>query len=129
MTHFIHSLYLSYVWVLFFQTSTGSIRNAVENVIQNVGDYPQGASADISLPCAQTCRSSPLHSSSHVSVLSQTNPAPTTENTTTYASNARRTISTQTGRSIQRDFFYVNNWLDHCRVSTLYIYIYKYLIF
>ena len=102
--------------LFFFQSSTGSLRRAVQNVIEQVGHYP---TADISLQCGQICRSSPAASSSHVSVASHATPPLAVEKPGPTAVKSR-TISTQTGSSIQRDFFHVNNWLDHCIVSIVY---------
>ena len=124
--HYCSLILLSFLHFLFPQSSTGSVRKAVENVIESVGHYPNGGSADISLQCAQVCRSSPAPSSSHVSIIHATPPLPTRHHTGRRLRNSprqneavpSRTISTQTGMSIQRDFLYVNTWLEHCRVST-----------
>jgi hypothetical protein len=96
----------------------GSLREAVESVLDSVGQYNADLTDDSSLPCGQGPPTSPTVSSSYAgphnlsgySEVTPTNSPPRTP-------PRLRSISTQTGQTVEGDFFYLNRWLDRCRVS------------
>ena len=96
----------------------GSLREAVESVLDSVGQYNADLTDDPSLPCGQGPPTSPAVSSSYAgphnlsgaSEVMPTNSPPRTP-------PRLRSISTRTGQTVEGDFFYLNRWLDRCRVS------------
>ena len=81
--------------------------------------------SDLSLPCGQmSVLSGADVSMSYAGPLPQspncippTQPAGPARPAGPLPESRARTIATQTGRTVQREFFYVNHWLERCQVS------------
>ena len=93
----------------------GSVSEAVESG----GQYNADLTDDSSLPpCGQGPPTSPTVSSSYAGPHNLSGASEVTPTNSPPRTPPRlRSISTQTGQTVEGDFFYLNRWLDRCRVS------------